>query len=175
MKQGQVILAALVIFAAGVITGGLTVRLTPREPVQPIMSIAAGSTRQRADLLDRMQRQLYLTPEQKSRIEQILRDSHAKMKLLWDSIAPQAQEERRRVNEAIRAELLPEQQKQFEAMLQARAAARTAAEERRRHDDRRDPKSTRKSESPKSTNAPKSVEKSPSRPDEPLTEREMRR
>src|SRR5437016_3188020 len=93
-----------------------------------------GPLRQRGELLDRMQRQLYLTPIQREHIEKILRDSHDRMKQLWDSIAPQAQEEHRRVHELIRAELNPDQQKRFTEMVKTRGPIRSMDERHRRED-----------------------------------------
>src|SRR5262249_20332555 len=131
VKIWKVILAALVIFAAGVMTGGLTGRLKSTEPLPPPATVSFGPLRQRGDLLDRMQRQLYVTADQRQRIESILHENHEHMKQLWDSIAPQAQEEHRRVRERIRAELKPEQQKRFEEML--RRGPTRGFDERRRH------------------------------------------
>jgi hypothetical protein len=145
VKVWKVILAALVIFAAGVVTGGLTMRLkVPQTPVAvPAMSV--GPLRQRGDLLDRMQRQLYLTPVQREHIEKILRESHERMKLLWDSIAPQAQDEHRRVHELIRAELQPDQQKRWEQMVKSRGPNRPG-DDRRRREEWRDQRGPRKME-----------------------------
>ena len=155
MKVWRVILAALVIFAAGVVTGGLTVRLKVRDVPQPAASLGLGPLRQRGELLDRMQHQLYLTPVQREHIEKILRDSHDHMKQLWDSIAPQAQEEHRKVHELIRAELQPEQQKQFEEMLKTRGPNRPM-DDRRRHEDWHDQKGPRRFNGPPApTEAPK--------------------
>lgn len=151
MKEWKVILAALVIFAAGVVTGGLTVQLKLRNLPQTSAPANLGPLRPKGDLLDRMQRQLYLTPVQRQKIEVILRDSHERMKQLWESIAPQAQEEHRRVHELIRAQLTPEQQKKYEEMLKARTSSRSKDERRRRdesREERRDPKASRKSETP---------------------------
>jgi Spy/CpxP family protein refolding chaperone len=131
----RAICAALVIFAAGVVTGGLTVRL--KLPDTPTRNAPGtfGTLRQRGELVDRLQRQLYLTPPQRTRIEQILHENHDRMKQLWDSIAPQAQEEHRRVQELIRAELTPEQQKAFEELMKRRPGNRSG-EDWRRHDAR---------------------------------------
>jgi hypothetical protein len=138
----KVILAAAVIFAAGVVTGALSFRLKSPEAAAPVVPLSTGPLRQRMDLLDRMQRRLYLTPPQREHIEKILRESHERMKLLWDSIAPQAQEEHRRVHELIRNELTAEQQSRFEEMLKSRGLGR-GAEERRRLYERREGKSRR--------------------------------
>jgi Spy/CpxP family protein refolding chaperone len=142
-------LAALVIFAAGVVTGSLTVRLKPHEVAPPSTPAPTGMApfRQRGDLLDRMQRQLYLDPTQRQHIEVILRDNHERMKQIWDSIAPQAQQEHRKVRELIRAELTPEQQKHFEEIFKSRNSSRPG-EERRRRGEWPDQKPSRKPESP---------------------------
>jgi hypothetical protein len=145
VKVWKVILAALVIFAAGVVTGGLTVRLKVQEPAPAANAPGLGPLRQRGELLDRMQRQLYLSAAQREHIEKILRESHDRMKQIWDSIAPQAQEERRRVNDLIRAELQPEQKKRFEEMLKSRGPNRTM-DERRRREEWREPRTPHRPE-----------------------------
>jgi hypothetical protein len=152
VKAWKVILAALVIFAAGVVTGGLTVRLKVHNLPAPTSSLSVGPLRQRGELLDRMQRQLYLSATQREHIEKILRDSHERMKQLWDSIAPQAQEEHRRVHELIRAELQPEQQKRFEGMLTTRGP-KGFSDDRRRREEWRDQRGPRR---PEGTPAPAS-------------------
>jgi hypothetical protein len=152
VKPWKVILAALVIFAAGVVTGGLTVHLKVPETQSPVAPLGLGPLRQRGDLLDRMQRQLYLTSVQREHIEKILRENHERMKQLWDTIAPQAQEEHRRVHDLIRAELDPEQQKRWAEMLKTRGPR---MDDRRRREDWRDQKPPRKMEIPKfQTNQP---------------------
>lgn len=143
MKAWRVILAALVIFAAGVVTGGLTVRLKLSQ-APPARSAAAEQPRQRGEMLDRMQRQLHLTPDQRRDIERILRESNARMKQLWETVAPQAREEHQRVSNLIRAELRPEQLEKFEAMLKSRSLLRSH-DERRRLENRRDQSPSRKS------------------------------
>ncbi len=152
MKVWKVILAALVIFAAGVVTGGLTVRLRTPHPAPANGSVNVGPLRPHRDLLDRMQRQLYLTPTQREHIEKILRDNHERMKQLWDTIAPQAQEERRRVHELIRAELRPEQRERFEEMVITRGPIRPG-DDRRRREDWREPRGPRRSDASASSNS----------------------
>jgi hypothetical protein len=155
VKVWKVILAALVIFAAGVVTGSLTVRLKVPTVTTAPPTTNLGPLRPRGELLDRMERQLYLSPAQRGKIEQILRENHDRMKQLWDSIAPQAQEEHRRVNELIRAQLEPAQLQRFEEMLK-RSPNR---EERRRHEERREGKSPRKAEASKGAGASKEPSK----------------
>ncbi len=141
MKAWRVILAAVVIFAAGVVTGGLAVHL--KQAKRAPQNVSAGFSRQRGEVLDRMQRRLYLTPEQRQRIEGILRDSNARMNGLWDTIAPRARDEQNRVNDLIRAELRDDQREKFEQMLKSHRGNRSA-DTKRRIDDRREPAPIRK-------------------------------
>jgi hypothetical protein len=162
VKAWRVILAALVIFAAGVVTGGLTVRLSQNNvPARPTQGpVGLGPFRQRGDmeLLDRMQRQLYLSGAQRTRIEQILHDNHERMKQLWESIAPQAQAERRHVNELIRGELNADQQKKFDEVFKSRGPNHLGDERRRRGEEWRDQKPSRKPELPSSSNTTQNAE-----------------
>ncbi len=110
MNTWKPILAALVIFAAGVVTGGLTVRLG-----LPIKTAAQGPPPGgfrgiRNEFVDRMQRELYLTADQRDKIEKTLRESHERTRKLWDSIAPQAQAKQRHFREENRTVPTPEQQ-----------------------------------------------------------------
>jgi len=116
------ILAALVIFAAGVVTGGLTVNL--RQPPLPPRTSAAVKNNfpmpregQLRDLLRRMQNQLDLTSEQRGHIEAILHDSQQRMKVVWDQVGPTIREEFRDMRQKIRSELTPEQRKKFEHIM----------------------------------------------------------
>lgn len=115
MKVWKVILAALVIYSAGVVTGGLTLRLDFFSSSQVEKSSRDSSrSRQRPDLIDRMQKELGLSAEQRKRIDQILQESHKRMRTLWESISPQADEEFRHVRTLILAELTSEQAKIYE-------------------------------------------------------------
>jgi len=110
VKVWKVILAALVIFSAGVVTGRLTFQLDLLTPPPPERSTRNFQrSRQRPELIDRMEKELSLTPEQRERIKVILKDSRDRMKRLWESVSPQADEEFKRVHTEIMAELTPEQ------------------------------------------------------------------
>jgi Spy/CpxP family protein refolding chaperone len=114
------ILAALVIFAAGVVTGGLTVTL--RQPQQkgsknsqvrikqPALMPREGQLR---ELSRRMQSELELRPEQWERIETIIRESQERMKKLREEVGQKITEEFRGMRQKIRGELTPEQRKKF--------------------------------------------------------------
>ena len=120
MNAWKPILAALVIFAAGVVTGGLTVTL--REPrqkgsknsqvriKQPVPMPREGQLR---ELSRRMQSELELRSEQWERIETIIRESQERMKTLREEVGQKTAEEFREMHQKIRGELTPEQRKKF--------------------------------------------------------------
>ncbi|HXT41368.1 MAG TPA: hypothetical protein VN887_15265 [Candidatus Angelobacter sp.] len=120
MNAWKPILAALVIFAAGVVTGGLTVTL--REPrqkgsknsqvriKQPVPMPREGQLR---ELSRRMQSELELRSEQWERIETIIRESQERMKTLREEVGQKTAEEFREMRQKIRGELSPEQRKKF--------------------------------------------------------------
>ena len=128
MNTWKPILAALVIFAAGVVTGGLTVKLRqPRlpHPGSGQVKKTAGLPReaQLRELSRRMQAELDLTHEQRGRIEAMIRESQERMKALRDDVGQKMNEELRELRQKIRGELTPEQRKKF-------------AEIMKQHDDR---------------------------------------
>jgi len=112
------ILAALVIFAAGVVTGGLTVNLR-KQPAHSKGTVAVkkpvAMPRELRELSRRMQAELDLTPEQRERIEAIIHDSQERVKTLRDEIG---QKEFREMRQKIRSELTPEQRKKFAEIMQ---------------------------------------------------------
>ena len=124
------ILAALVIFAAGVVTGGLTVQmrqphLAPVPGVNPPIRKVPAMPReaQLRELSRRMQSELDLAPDQRDRIEAIVRDSQERMKTVRDEVGKKVGEEFREMRQRIRSELSPDQRKKF-------------AEIMKQHDDR---------------------------------------
>lgn len=110
MKVWKVILAAVVIFCAGVVTGGLTVKFELRPSLTPKPSSSLSGQRPRGDLATRMQRELSLTPSQRVQVDSLLGESKERTKKIWES----ANEEHRKVQENVRAVLTPDQQKKFE-------------------------------------------------------------
>lgn len=144
MNVWKPILAALVIFAAGVITGGMVVRMQPGPWARPSSGgPEPGSLRpvraerlesptalrnwaqppgegQLRDLSQRMGRYLELTPEQRERVQTLLKESQARMREIADEMAPKTREEFRRLREGLRQELRPDQRQRFEEMFKAR-------------------------------------------------------
>jgi hypothetical protein len=126
VNSWKVILATMVIFGAGVITGGLLVRHTgggkPGRSFRPSSTNAAAQNfnqaqMQRMEFLIRANRELELTPEQRERIERILREGQEKTRKLWEGVAPEMRKELQLVRERIKVELTSEQRKRFEELL----------------------------------------------------------
>jgi len=126
----KVILATMVIFGCGVVTGALLMKteLPPAgAPAEPAQHPSTSSNQppplaqiQRPEFLRRMQKQLELTASQRDEIAKIMKASQERNRPLWDQIAPQMREEVKRVREEIRQALTPDQQKKFDEMLKAR-------------------------------------------------------
>lgn len=131
MSPWKVILATLVIFCSGLITGAVLVR----PPDRPVRAASAAeqpaSTRtpqqnpspwlqQQRELIRRMERQLDLSPEQREKVEKIMKESQERTKAIREKIAPELREEVKRLREQIRAELSPEQQKVFDEAVKSK-------------------------------------------------------
>lgn len=154
MNTWKVILATLVIFAAGVVTGGLLVnhlernrvkthRALPRpatwrpieprpgmlprpgEPARPTAPSGYLPRGLRMDLLERLDREVGLTPDQRERIEKILAEGQEKNRQLWERIQPEIRREIQQTHERIRAVLNPEQREKFEELMKQRPARKT--------------------------------------------------
>ena len=120
MNTWKPILAALVIFAAGVVTGGLTVNLR-KQPARPKGTVVAkkpvAMPRELRELSRRMQAELDLTPEQRERIEAIIHDSQERVKSLRDEVGQKISVESSDMRQRIRNELTAEQRRSFAEIL----------------------------------------------------------
>ncbi len=130
MSPWKVILATMVIFGCGVVTGALLMKteLPPAGVPAELAQHPSTSTNQppplaqiqRPEFLRRMQKQLDLTASQRDEIAKIMKASQERNRPLWDQIAPQMREEVKRVREEMRQVLTPDQQKKFDEMLKFR-------------------------------------------------------
>lgn len=126
MSPWKVILATVIIFAAGVITGGLLVQRTqrPERPgplppfARPQQDIVPTPWFARREFLDRMDRQLNLSREQYDRIAKIIQSSQERTRQIVGRVRPEIQDELRHVRREIRGELTPEQAKKFDELQQ---------------------------------------------------------
>jgi hypothetical protein len=146
----KVIVSTLVIFIAGVLTGGLLVTnsfkveealhqkqphpikqanglnasnslLGPNGPLNNNPNAAANPWQLRTrELVRRMERELDLTPVQNQQIETIIVAGQERMKILWKPIAPQMNHEMQFVNSQIREVLTADQQKKFDEIAKTR-------------------------------------------------------
>ena len=119
----KVILATLVIFISGLITGGVAVKyLSPpelraqRPPENPPMR----PTMLREDFVRQMQKSLNLSPQQTEKILVTVHEGQERARIYYDLIGPDIRDELRLTREAIQAELSPEQVRQFDELLRRR-------------------------------------------------------
>jgi Spy/CpxP family protein refolding chaperone len=121
----KAILAAIVIFGAGVVTGGVLIwRLQSSPPTRPRPGFEPGPSAQapspggmRWEFLRRAQRELDLTPAQREQIDKILKDSQERTRKLMEPIASEFHAESKRAKEEFRAVLTPPQQARFDELV----------------------------------------------------------
>ncbi len=111
------VLATVVIFAAGVVTGSLITRKTTRFQIaQPFW----GRFEMTRRAVDDMGRRGQLTPEQHIRLDEIIRDHQELIADYFNILEPDVQQVFRKMRENIREELTAEQRKQFEELARKR-------------------------------------------------------
>jgi Spy/CpxP family protein refolding chaperone len=71
----------------------------------------------RFEFLHRAQRELDLTPEQRERIDKLLKESQERTRKIMEPIAPEFHAELQRTKEEFRAVLTPDQQKRFDDLI----------------------------------------------------------
>ncbi len=128
----------MVIFATGVLTGGLLVGhfehaqivqrpagqgATNNRPLLPVSPVVM-----RDNLLKRVSRELDLTPEQHDRVDKILKESQERTRKV---MGPFLKDEMQRTTATFRDVLSPEQQVRFDELLKE--------QQQRGHDPRRGP------------------------------------
>lgn len=133
----------MVIFGAGVITGGLLVHhaVGPQRARPPRFATAGTNApaptvtpaqMQRMEFLVRAGRDLDLTPDQRERIEKILREGQETSRKIWETVQPDMRKELQLVRERIKAELSPEQRRKFEELMKKSARPNRATEQQLR-------------------------------------------
>jgi Spy/CpxP family protein refolding chaperone len=129
----------MVIFACGIFTGVFVTRIQPVAAVNPVaptpMAVATNKgvlpgyaqlQMQRPEFLKRMDRQLDLTPEQHDAIARIMKDSQDRTIPIWEKVAPQMNDELKRVRDEIRQVLTPEQRKRWTELMRRTRPGRPA-------------------------------------------------
>jgi len=124
----KIILATILIFGSGVVTGGLLVRRTsqtesPRQGRLPAVTAlhptAPGGYR--LEFLRRAQRELNLTAEQRERVEKVFSQSQERTKRLMEPVTPHLREELDRAKREFSEILMPPQRLRFDELLKQRA------------------------------------------------------
>ena len=115
MNAWKVILATLVIYSAGLITGGLLVRQgrppfvpPPQRPPLPPREESFVPPMMQERFLEQMRVRLDLTPEQFSRLKTIFAESRERTRIINDLVRPEMQAEIQHVRKRILDELTPE-------------------------------------------------------------------
>jgi Spy/CpxP family protein refolding chaperone len=147
----KVILATVVIFGAGVFTGGLLVNYVdhphhgnphrpqagaadhpptnnPAPPVLPEIPMPRIADRMGKQFVQQLNDTLQLTPEQREKIEKIIAAGQEQNREIWTNVAPKMRAVMQEVNQQIRAELTPEQLKPFEELLKQHSSKPTFSE-----------------------------------------------
>jgi hypothetical protein len=118
----------MVIFGAGVITGALVVRHSApiNAPVQQKVSglgrstVASAPRDLRLEFLRRAQRELDLSPDQRERVDKIIKDSQERTRKLMEPVAPQLHVELQTTKDQFLSVLTPDQKIRFERLMKRR-------------------------------------------------------
>jgi len=125
LNTWKVILATLVIFVAGLVTGVLVVwhsgnvfaSPSQRQPGTPHPGPVVSPYGLRLDFLRRVERDLNLTAAQREQIDKLLRESQERSRKIMEPVAPQIREELDQTRQEFRKVLTPEQGAKFDELL----------------------------------------------------------
>lgn len=140
MNYWKVILATVVIFGAGVLTGGVLVDFiahshqknfrrppanvvvhpptnNPAPPVALDFPMPRMAKEMGKQFVQQLNDTLKLTPEQRVKIEKIIAEGQEQNRQIWTNVAPKMRAVMQEANQQIRAELTPEQLQPFEELL----------------------------------------------------------
>jgi len=140
MNSWKIILATIVIFGVGVITGGMLVYHVNQSKADDSKTVLANSAapsvvtnqpprresmvgmeQRRLEFMGKVSHELNLSPEQKTNIDTIVHDQQEQIKKIWEpvweSISPKLREQMTNAHDQIIAELTPEQRLKFEDLM----------------------------------------------------------
>lgn len=119
MKSWKAILATLVIFAAGLMTGAVIIKKSQASAPRPVSPeiFFQGPYYIQKHFLGRMKSELALDESQSLKVEKIFADSRERIRILLDIVGPELRTELTAVHQAIQKELTPAQQSKFEELL----------------------------------------------------------
>lgn len=148
MNTARIVLAALVIFAAGVLTGavgtgmaGKILRERPGRAEAPSLALprqegfsnrAVGATAKppgnaQLEAMARWSRELNLEPAQRERIESVLKTAQDRLRDLWSPVAPRARGEIEAARIEIEAFLTPDQRRHWNEARRRRSDTKSAS------------------------------------------------
>jgi len=125
VNSWKVIFATIVIFGAGVFTGGLLVNHVEqlhsenRHPPSPPRDLSDFATRPeilKTNFVQRLDDTLHLSAKQRKQIEKIVADGQERNQDLWEIVSPQFRSVIQDTHQRILGVLTPEQKKQFEGL-----------------------------------------------------------
>lgn len=153
MNAWKIVLATLVIFVAGIITGAALVKFAqnrggrmnprpqpefnqpnnpgrPENPNRSNESEFGNQPGQQPSLLNRqfvlgLDRQLKLTSEQRDKVEKLMAEGQERIRQMRSNLEPEMRKEMQGVNERIKSILTPEQRQQFERIMKQRFPLRS--------------------------------------------------
>jgi hypothetical protein len=119
VKHWKVILATLVIFVAGLVTGAvLSRKAQPKAPTTLSPEVFfQGPFYIQKQFMGRMKQELALTEAQADNLEKIFANSRERIRILLDVVGPEMRQELDAVRQGIEKELTTEQEKKFEDLL----------------------------------------------------------
>ncbi len=121
MNAWKVILAALVIYVAGIVTGNFAANLSPSaERESPSRQPRGPRPPMMRDLVRRMESRLELTEEQKTKVENIVEASQERMRTLMDGMRPKFETESESMRLEIEALLSNDQKATFDKIFEHR-------------------------------------------------------
>jgi hypothetical protein len=126
VNSWKIIVATVVIFGAGVFSGGLLVNYVdysrpgnhrPPGPQHGLEELAPRPDILKTNFVQRLDDAVHFTPEQRKAVEKIIADGQQRSHELWKIVAPQFRPIMQDVRQKIREQLTPDQQTQFEELL----------------------------------------------------------
>jgi Spy/CpxP family protein refolding chaperone len=142
MNSWKIILAIVVIFGAGMLTGGLLVHYAEQPHAKEVqLSPGDGNPHPQVNnhdsdqprpqdwpklrqpellgkqFVQQLDNTLHLTREQRAAVAKIVADGQERNREIWTNVAPQMHKMLQDVRQQIREQLTPEQRKQFEELL----------------------------------------------------------
>ena len=120
MKKWKAVTGVVLVFLLGVLAGGLADRMACWHRVDNIIS--GGPAARRELIIKKLSCELKLNAEQKARLEEIMKDTHAQIRAVKTQIKPQVDAIIAASADKVRAMLNPEQLEKFNKFMARRKA-----------------------------------------------------